>query len=130
MMKLAFALSTALLAGSACRDSTDTPQPEYPAAKTVESPPPPSDDEFVRTRDEAKARMKERLARIEVRLRELGDRTDAESREAVARLRVKRDQLEARIQQAGNYAKNNWKQFEAEVSASFQELEADLDRRF
>lgn len=132
MTRLTFLISVALLAG-ACRERVDDPDRNdfrKPVETVTVEKTTVVDDDFVTTRTTYETHSRERLSRIDAKIRELEARGEAAASKAAAELRVRRDQLSSRLQTVGQQAKAGWDQFEADMSRSFDELERDLDAAF
>lgn len=125
---LLIALSAALAGG--CRERSE-PNEGVEVERPIEPEPvesQPPDDDFVKTRETYEAEARERLARIDARIRELADRGEAKAEAAAEELRVYRDQLAEELDELGEQAKPAWERFEAKVSRGFDELERRLDQ--
>ncbi len=105
-----------------CRDRSDHREgSEY--SKTGE----PADDEFAHERAELSARTREQLARVDQRIRELGDRGSEKARQAADELHAERDRLAPKVDELGRHAKDGWDRFKTEVADGLDELQRKLD---
>ena len=111
-----------LLAAAACREPADTVEKQNEFQKPTET-----NEEFGEIRSTYERHARERLNRIDLRLRELESRGETTGEEAVAELRARRDALANRLDEIGEQAKSSWDQFEAEMARRFDELERDVD---
>lgn len=122
---LLIALAAALAGG--CRERSE-PNEGLEVERPIEPDESQPDDDFVKTRETYEAEARERLARIDARIRELADRGEAKAEAAAEELRVYRDQLAEELDELGEQAKPAWERFEAKVSRGFDELERRLDQ--
>jgi len=116
----------ALVTG-ACKKKQDN-MPEMPdMTKTVE---PTQVDkgnaDLVAARDHYALAARERLAKIDLQLQDLEQRTDAKSKETAATLRVRRVELATRLDAAKDRAAGDWDRFKQDVDQGLDTVEKDL----
>lgn len=116
-------------ATAGCRERSDVESDRVEVGKPTEGTE-TADEDFVHTRSTYEAHARERLARIDARLRELAERGEVKAEAAAQELRVQRDKLAKEIDQAGEQAKPTWDRFEAEVTRGLDNLEQKLDTAF
>jgi chromosome segregation ATPase len=73
------------------------------------------------------ATLRDRLAKIDMKLQQLDARTDAKSKDAAIALRARRDQLQTSINAAGTKSESQWEQFKQDTGEVFKDLEEDID---
>jgi len=73
------------------------------------------------------AAAKERLAKIDAKIAELGKRADAASAKAVTELRARRDQLATKLDLMGKQAASGWARFKQDVEHGVDAIEKDID---
>lgn len=129
MKTLLLVAMAAALAGG-CRERSE-PGEGVEVQRPVERgpvEPETTDDDFVQTRETYETQARERLARIDARIRELADRGEAKAEAAAEELRVQRDRLAEELDELGEQTKPAWDRFEAKVTKGFDELERRLDQ--
>lgn len=127
MKALTVVLTMAALAAG-CRDRGDTGEDVEVRKPTETSEPAPAGDEdFEHTRKSYESHARDRLARIDARIRELAERGEAKSEAAAEELRERRDQLAEEVDRIGEQAKPTWDRFEERLSRGFDALERRLD---
>lgn len=124
MTRLILVLTSGLLATTACRDRTDNPDRSR-FGKTAET----ANDDFTQARNAFEAHARERLSRIDARIRELESRGEAKGREMIPELRAKRDEAARELDEIGRETKAGWDRFESDVSRRFDEIDRNLDAR-
>ncbi len=129
-MKTLIVVAMAAALAGGCRERSE-PNDGIEVERPIESEPVEpgtTDDDFVKSRETYEAEARERLARIDARIRELADRGEAKAEAAAEELRVYRDQLAEELDELGEQAKPAWERFEAKMSRGFDELERRLDQ--
>ncbi len=74
------------------------------------------------------AALRDRLAKVDMKIRELEARTDAKSKDAAIALKARRDQLKTRIDTTGAETEAQWEEFKDDTGKVIDELEKDLDK--
>ncbi|MEO6775387.1 MAG: hypothetical protein ABI467_20660 [Kofleriaceae bacterium] len=83
--------------------------------------------DLVAAKDKYEVTVKDRLAKIDIKMHELEARTDAKSKEEVATLQSRRNELATKVDNVKDHATPDWDAFTKEVDHSFDKLESDLD---
>jgi uncharacterized protein involved in exopolysaccharide biosynthesis len=109
-------LSASLMATAACK-KTETEQAQVNEANV----------DLADARAKYIAAAKERLAKIDAKLDELGKRADAASAETVAKLRARRNQLATKLDTMGTQATSGWARFKQDVENGVDAIEKDID---
>ena len=147
-------LSSAILAGGACRNKSDAEKQaarsSTPVQKTAEqATAEPRDELDQANRDLASARdhditaAKERLSRLDAKIEELEARADVKAKELAAKARAESDELETRIENAKtvtlepstdtNAAQDKydinrgWKSYLQDLDSDFEKLEKEIN---
>jgi hypothetical protein len=130
MRNLLVVLTLAAAAGG-CRERADVGVDDnrVEVRKTTETSE-TADEDFIHTRTTYETHTRDRLARIDARIRELAERGEVKAEAAAEELRVQRDKLAKQLERVGEQAKPAWDRFEAEVSRGIDELEHKLDAAF
>lgn len=123
MTRLLIVLTSALLATSACRDRADTEHTRF--GKATET----ANDDFAHTRNTFDTHARERLSRIDARIRELEARGETKGRQMLPELRAKRDEAARELAEIGRETKAGWDRFESDLSRRLDEIERELDAR-
>lgn len=113
---LAAIASGFLMTSAACK-KTETEQVQVDKAS----------EDLADARAKYVAAAKERLAKIDAKIDELGKRADAASAKAVAELRVRRDQLATKLDATGKQAASGWASFKQDVERGVDSIEKDID---
>lgn len=118
-------------AATGCREraDVDVESDRVEVRKTTEASE-TADEDFEHSRTTYQVQARDRLARIDARIRELSVRGEAKAEAAAQELRVQRDRLAAELEKAGEQAKPHWDRFEASMRRGFDELESRLDAAF
>jgi predicted nucleic acid-binding Zn-ribbon protein len=95
----------------------DKAQGDLAAAKT----------DLVAAKEKYSVTVKDRLAKIDIRIHELEQRTDAKSKQAAIDLKARRDQLSTRLGTMQDRAAADWDAFTKDVDNSFDKLESDVN---
>lgn len=74
--------------------------------------------------------MRERLAKIDAKIRELDMRADAKAKDAAITLRARRDALSAKLDTAGSRVEAEWKEFKSDLDDTVDKLEKDINYHF
>jgi len=118
----------------------EAPRPVEETPKTVESPTtvespktievtPKTDEghEYTRVRSQFETTSRERLSKLDARIKELEQSASESAHQTAQELRKDRDELAMRIDQIRDQAKPAWDDFQAKVDDGFQRLEKRLD---
>jgi DNA repair exonuclease SbcCD ATPase subunit len=71
--------------------------------------------------------VKDRLAKIDIKMHELEARTDAKSKSALASLQARRTELSTKVDGMRDRAAGDWDAFTKDVDNSFDKFESDLN---
>ena len=77
-------------------------------------------------KDKYEIAVKDRLAKIDIKMHELEARTDAKSKDAYAALQVRRNELAAKTDNIKDRAAADWDAFTKNVDDTFDKLESDI----
>jgi hypothetical protein len=130
MRNLVLVLILAVAAGG-CREraDVDVETDRVEVRKTTEASE-TADEDFAHSRQTYQLQARDRLARIDARIRELAARGEVKAEAAAEELRVQRDRLAAELERAGEQAKPQWDRFESSMRRAFDDLEDRLDAAF
>lgn len=82
-------------------------------------------DDLRAAKEHYEATAKDRLAKLDAEIHELGQRADAKSKQAAADLEARRDRLATKLKSMQDRAADNWDAFTRDVDSSFDKLEQD-----
>lgn len=133
MKALTLVLTMAVLA-TGCRergDAREDVEVRKPTDEPVTSRPGPTagehDVDFERARKRYESHARDRLARIDARIRELAESGEAKSEAAAEELREDRDRVAEELEHVGDVARPAWDRFQDRVSRGFDAIERRLD---
>jgi chromosome segregation ATPase len=101
----------------ATTNDLDKAQGDLAAAKT----------DLVAAKDKYAITVKDRLAKIDIKIHELEARTDAKSKDALATLQTRRTELATRVDGIKDRTATDWDAFTKDVDNSFDKLESDVN---
>lgn len=78
-------------------------------------------------KDKYSIAVKDRLAKIDIRIHELEMKTDAKSKDALTSLRNRRQEMSTRVDGIKDHAAADWDAFTKDVDNSFDKLENDVN---
>ena len=70
--------------------------------------------------------VNDRLAKLDIKIKELQARTDKKSQEALAAMQTRRSQLSTKIDNIKDHATADWDAFTKDVDGAFDSMEKDL----
>jgi len=73
------------------------------------------------------ATVKDRLAKIDIRIHELEQRADAKSKDALTKIQAERASLAAKVDDLRSRAAADWEWFTKDAENAFDRIEKDLD---
>jgi hypothetical protein len=129
MRKLMLVLILAA-AATGCRERADMDAADRVVVPKATEATETADEDFEVSRTTYQVQARDRLARIDARLRELSARGEAKAEAAAQELRVQRDRLAAELDRAGDQAKPHWDRFETRMRRAFDDLENRIDAAF
>jgi hypothetical protein len=112
VMRILVVVAALLVCG--CRERMATDDDRVGMRKPVES-----DDDFLHTRGHFESQMRDRLARLNVRINELGN-------DASVQLRAQRDQIAMLVEKIDDQGESDWDGFRSKLERSFSEVEQQL----
>jgi len=77
-------------------------------------------------RDKYSITIKDRLAKLDIKINELAARTDQKSKDAVAAMKARRGELSTKVDMIKDHAAANWDTFTKDVDNAFDGIEKDL----
>jgi predicted nucleic acid-binding Zn-ribbon protein len=77
-------------------------------------------------RDKYSITVKDRLSKLDIRIHELENRTDAKSKDALDKLRTRRTELSTKIDAMNDRAAADWDAFTKDVDSTFDTIEKDV----
>jgi hypothetical protein len=83
--------------------------------------------ELAQARERYNVAASQRLSNLDVKIKELDQRTTAGAKEAAAKLRARRDEIATRLGTASNTPTTDWDRYKKDVDDSFDKLEKDVD---
>jgi predicted nucleic acid-binding Zn-ribbon protein len=83
--------------------------------------------DLVAAKDKFTTTVKDRMAKLDIKINELAARTDAKSKQAAVDLKARRDALSTKLGTTQNLAAADWDAFTKDVNDSFDKIEKDTD---
>jgi len=123
---------SAALATGACKkkqDDTGAGSAERDLSKTKDDLSAVKSDlkgDLAAARDKYATTVKDRLAKLDARIHDLEQRTDAKSKEALDKLRARRAELATNIDTMKDHAATDWDAFTKRVDSTFDGIEQDV----
>jgi hypothetical protein len=83
--------------------------------------------DLVAAKDKYMITVKDRMAKLDIRLKELSAKTDAKATAAATALQARRAEMATKVETVKDHASADWAVFTKDVDSSFDKLESDVN---